>query len=261
MKLAITGKGGVGKTSLASMVAKAFAAEGMQVIAIDANPDANLALALGVPAAEAAAIKPIADLQNTIRERTGTGRGDIDGFFKLNPKVDDLVDRYGLRTDGIRIVVMGTVKQGGSGCMCPPSALVRNLVSHLVLGRSEVVVMDMDAGVEHLGRGTARAVDAFIVVVEPGQRSMQTARSVVRLARDLNVKNIFVVGSKTRNESDRHFIASSLPELEILGFVNYHPEIAEADLRGQSVYESAPEAAAEVRDILHKLREKQMRGK
>lgn len=260
MKLAITGKGGVGKTTLSSLLARAFASEGRQVIAIDANPDANLAVAIGIPADKAAAITPIADMQDLIRERTSTGAGDIDAFFKLNPKVDDLVDRFALRQGNIRVLVMGTVRKGGRGCMCPESALVRNLVSHLVLGRKEVVIMDMDAGVEHLGRGTARAVDAFITVVEPGQRSLQTARLVLKLARDLRVRRCYAVGSKTRSEAERQFIAQNLPEFEVLGFINYHPEIAEADLKGVGVYEASPEAVLEAKAIKDKLEQISLKG-
>jgi len=260
MKLAITGKGGVGKTTLSSLLAGVFASEGKEVIAIDANPDANLAIALGVPADRAAAITPIADMQDLIRERTSTGRGDIDAFFKLNPKVDDLVDRFGLKHGNIRVLVMGTVKKGGRGCMCPESALVRNLVSHLVLGRKEVVIMDMDAGVEHLGRGTAKAVDAFITVVEPGRRSLQTANLVLKLAKDLHVKRCYAVGSKTRTEADRQFIVQNLPDFEVLGFINFHPEIAEADLKGIGVYEASPEAVAEARAIKDRLERIRQKG-
>ncbi|MCX8126441.1 MAG: carbon monoxide dehydrogenase accessory protein CooC [Dehalococcoidia bacterium] len=261
MKLAITGKGGVGKTTLASLLAGVFANEGKEVIAIDANPDANLAMALGIPPDRVAGITPIADMQELIRERTSTGRGDIDAFFKLNPKVDDLVDRFGLRFGNIRLLVMGTVKKGGKGCMCPESALVRNLVSHLVLGRQEVVIMDMDAGIEHLGRGTARAVDAFITVVEPGQRSLQTARLVLKLARDLHVQKCYAVGSKTHNESEREFIIQGLTEFEVIGFINYHPEIAEADLKGIGVYEASPEAVAEAKAIKNRLGQLQLHRK
>src|SRR4030043_512252 len=174
MKLAITGKGGVGKTTLTSLLARIYAAEGNKVIAIDANPDANLATALGINDDESRRITPIAALQELIQERTGAKSSSFGTFFKLNPKVDDIPERFSIRKDGIKLLVMGTVKKGGSGCLCPESALLRNLLNHLVLGRSEVVIMDMDAGVENLGRGTAKAVDAFIIVVEPGQRSFRS---------------------------------------------------------------------------------------
>src|SRR4030043_1718805 len=174
MKLAITGKGGVGKTTLTSLLARIYAAEGNKVIAIDANPDANLATALGISDDESRRITPIADLQELIQERTGAKSSSFGTFFKLNPKVDDIPERFSIQKDGIKLLVMGTVKKGGGGCLCPEGALLKSLVSHLVLSRSEVVVMDMDAGVENLGRGTAKGVDAFIIVVEPGQRSFRS---------------------------------------------------------------------------------------
>lgn len=253
MKLAITGKGGVGKTTLASLLARVYATEGRKVIAIDANPDANLASALGIDAEEARHITPIAELKDLIEERTGVKSGSPGAFFKLNPKVDDIPERFSIEKDGIRLLVMGTVKRGGRGCLCPEGALLKSLVSHLVLGRSEVVIMDMDAGVENLGRGTAKGVDAFIVVVEPGQRSFQTARTIQGLARDLGVKKCYVVGSKTHDGSERKFIVDNLPDFEVLGFINYHPEVIEADRTGRSVFEVAPVALAEADDIKRKL--------
>jgi len=182
MKLAITGKGGVGKTTTASLLARIYAAEGKQVIAIDANPDANLATALGISAEEAQRITPIVEMKDLIEERTGANKGSMGGFFKVNPKVDDIPEKFSIRKDGICLLIMGTVKKGGSGCLCPEGALLKSLLSHLVLGRSEVVIIDMDAGVENLGRGTAKGVDAFIIVAEPGQRSFQTARAIRKLA-------------------------------------------------------------------------------
>lgn len=253
MKLAITGKGGVGKTTTSSLLARIFAAEGKKVIAIDANPDANLAIALGFTAEEASRITPIAELKDLIEERTGAKAGSYGAFFKANPKVDDIPERFSLQKDGIKLLVMGTVKKGGSGCLCPEGALIKSLLSHLVLSRSEVVVMDMDAGVENLGRGTAKAVDAFIIIVEPGQRSFQTARAIRDLAKDLGVTRCYIVGSKCRNNDDQQFIINSLSDFEVLGFINYHPEIAEADRLGKNVFEMAPQAVAEAEEIKDKL--------
>ncbi len=253
MKLAITGKGGVGKTTLASLLAWVYSAEGNEVIAIDANPDANLATALGFSANEVQSITPIAELKEIIEERTGARSGSFGAFFKLNPKVDDIPEQFSRRKDGIKLLVMGTVRKGGGGCLCPEGALIRNLVSHLVLSRSEVVIMDMDAGVENLGRGTAKGVDIFIIVVEPGQRSFQTARAIRELAKDLGIKNCYIVGSKTHDDSERQFIIHSLPDFEVLGFINYHPELAEADRAGKSVFETAPRALAEAKELKEKL--------
>jgi len=253
MKLAVTGKGGVGTTTTASLLTQIYAAEGNKVIAIDANPDANLAIALGISAKEIQRITPIAELQDLIEERTGAKSGGMGSFFKVNPRVDDIPERFSISKDGIKLLVMGTVKKGGSGCLCPEGAMLKSLLSHLVLNRSEVVIMDMDAGVENLGRGTAKAVDAFLIVVEPGQRSFQTARAVRKLAKDIGVKKCYIVGSKTRNEDDRQFIIDNLSDFEVLGFINYHQEIAEADRFGKSVFETAPTAVADARNIKDKL--------
>jgi len=253
MKLAITGKGGVGKTTLTSLLAWIYSTEGNKVIAIDANPDANLATALGISVDKARQITPIAELQELIQERTGAKPGSFGTFFKLNPKVDDIPERFSIQKNGIRLLVMGTVKKGGGGCLCPEGALLKSLVSHLILSRSEVVIMDMDAGVENVGRGTAKSVNAFIIVVEPGQRSFQTARAIRDLAKDLGVKKCYIVGSKTHDDDERQFIIDNLPDFDVLGFINYHPEIAKADRLGKSVFATAPAAVAEAENIKRKL--------
>lgn len=253
MKLAITGKGGVGKTTTTSLLAKIFAEEGKKVIAIDANPDANLAIALGFSEDEARNVTPISELKDLIEERTGAKPGSMGGFFKVNPKVDDIPERYSISKDGIKLLVMGTVKKGGTGCLCPEGSLLKSLLSHLVLRRTEVVIMDMDAGVENLGRGTAKAVDAFIIIVEPGQRSFQTARAIRDLAKDLGVTKCYIVGSKIRSDEDRSLIKENLSDFKILGFFNYDPNVAEADRTGKSVYDTAPKAVEEARIIKSNL--------
>jgi CO dehydrogenase maturation factor len=255
MKLAIAGKGGVGKTTLSSLLAEVYAARGRQVIAIDADPDANLASALGIPPDQASQITPIAQMDDLIEERTGGRPGGAVTFFKLNPKVDDIPDRFSVTKGNIRLLMMGEVKGGGGGCVCPESTLLKALMSHLLLGRSEVVILDMEAGLEHLGRGTARAVDAFIVVVEPGRRSLQTAEAVKKLALDLGVEKCFVVGSKVRNEEDRNYIEDNLPTFEVLGFMDLDPQVAEADRQGVSVFEHAPNVVYQVGQIADRLDE------
>jgi CO dehydrogenase maturation factor len=155
---------------------------------------------------------------------------------------------------------MGTVKKGGSGCMCPESALLRSLMNHLLLRESEVVILDMDAGIEHLGRGTAQAVDAFIVVVEPGRRSLETAKAIRELAKDIGIESCYVVGNKVASEDDRRFIVENLPQFELLGFINYNPKIMEADLKGTSVFDIDPEVVAEVRRIKQRLDQVQEGG-
>lgn len=253
MKLAITGKGGVGKTTLAALLSRIYAAEGKAVLAIDANPDANLGTALGISAEEMRRITPIAEMSELIEERTGAKPGTIAPFFKLNPRVDDIPERFSLVKEGIKLLVTGTVRKGGSGCFCPESAILRSLMAHLMFRASDVVILDMDAGIEHLGRGTAQAVDAFIVVVEPGRRSLETARAIRKLAKDIGIESCYVVGNKVATEDDRRFIVENLPQFELLGFINYNPKIIEADLKGTSVFDIDPEVVAEVRRIKQRL--------
>src|SRR4030042_113414 len=259
MKLAIAGKGGVGKTTLASLLAGVYSAEGKRVIAIDANPDANLATALGIPPEEAHRITPSAELKDLIEERTGAKPGSIGTYFKLNPRVDDIPERFSARKDNIRLLVMGTVKTGGGGCICPESVLLKSLLAHLLLGRFEVVIMDMDAGLEHLGRGTAQGVDAFLIVVEPGKRSLQTAEAIRNLAKDIGISKCYVVGSKTHNNTERQFILDNLAEFEVIGFIDYNPKILEADRLGLGVFETAPEAVEDARKIKERLGQHQER--
>ena len=253
MKLAIAGKGGVGKTTLASLLAGVYGAEGKSVIAIDADPDANLAAALGIPRDEANRITPIAQLKDLIEERTGAKAGSFGAYIKLNPRVDDIPERFSARKGNIRLMLLGTVKGGGTGCICPESTLLRSLLSHLLIQRTEVVILDMEAGLEHLARGTAEAVDAFLIVVEPGMRSLQTAQSVDSLARDLGINRSFAVGCKTGSDADRQFIADNLPGIPVLGFINYNPKIMGADRQGTGIYEAAPESVREAEEIKQSL--------
>jgi CO dehydrogenase maturation factor len=253
IKLAITGKGGVGKTTLSALLAHVFAERGQQVLAIDADPATGLAAACGVPPEQAGAIVPVADMEDLIYERTGARKGEIGGFFKLNPRVDDIPDRFAINRDGIRILTMGTVKSGGSGCLCPENALLRSLVTHLLLRRDEVLILDMEAGVEHLGRGTASAVDALIIVVEPGRRSLQTAHSIRALAEDLAIRRVFAVGNKVTSEADKAFIVEQLPDLEVIGYLDSDPQAVESDRLGRAVFELAPQLVAEAGAIVDRL--------
>jgi CO dehydrogenase maturation factor len=251
MKIAISGKGGVGKTLLAAFLAEIFAGSGYSVIAIDADPDANLAATLGFPDPDK--ITPISELEDLIEERVGVRPGASGAFFALNPKVDDLPEKYSVKRDGIRLMVMGRIKRGGTGCYCPEGALLQALLSHLLLQRNEVVIMDMEAGIEHLGRGTTRAVDKLLIVVEPGRRSIETAQTITGLANDLGLRSISVVGNKIHGESDKRFIESSLPGMEVLGYISYDPAINEADLANRSLFSASPGAVREVKNIYDKI--------
>ena len=252
-KLAITGKGGVGKTTLSALLSHLYASEGKVVLAIDADPDANLAAALGIPEELANSVAPIADMEDLIAERTGTKPGTFGGVFKLNPRVDDIPERFAIEHRGVKLLVLGTIQSGGSGCICPESSLLRALMTHLLVGRSEVVILDMEAGLEHLGRGTARAVDAFIVVVEPGRRSIQTAEAVRKLAGDIGVHRVYVVGNKVRSERDRTFITEHLPGDEILGFLSYSSLAIEADLERKAIFDMDPHMVEETHVIKDRL--------
>ena len=251
MKIAISGKGGVGKTLLAAFLSQTFAKSGYSVLAIDADPDANLAANLGFPHPEK--ISPISEMKDLIAERTGAQPGKAEVFFKLNPKVDDLPENYWVEHNGIKLMVMGRIKLGGSGCYCPENTLLKALMNHLLLERNEVIVMDMEAGIEHLGRATASAVDKLVVVVEPGRRSIETAHTINKLAQDIGLQNTAVVGNKIRSQSDREFLISSLPTFEFLGFIPYDQAIVEADLANLPLVDASPQITNEVKSIYHKL--------
>lgn len=249
MKIAITGKGGVGKTTLSALLSHIYSSEGKKVIAVDADPDANLAAALGISKDELSTIRPIADLPDLIEERTGVKPGTPGGIFRLNPKVDDIPDGFGFKIGGTTLLVMGKSKTASSGCYCPESALLKRLLKHLILERDEVVIVDMEAGIEHLTRGTAEGVDGFIVVVEPGQRSIQTALTVKRLAKELGIKKIFAVANKTRGEDDISFIKGSLNDIELLGAISFNNDIMEADVKGLPSNKASSLALEEVNKI------------
>ena len=251
MKLAISGKGGVGKTTFSALLIRTLNDQGKRVLAIDADPDANLAAALGIPDADQ--IVPIAEMKELIFERTEAQPGSIGGFFKLNPKVDDLPDSLSAKLENIKLMRLGGVKKGGGGCICPESTLLRALMLHIVLARDEVVVMDMEAGIEHLGRATASAVDKLIVVVEPGRRSMDTAGHIKKLASEIGLKNIALVGNKIRGEKDKEFLKKHLSDFEFLGFIRQDEALIEADLDGISPYDVDSIAKTNVIEMIAKL--------
>jgi CO dehydrogenase maturation factor len=251
MKIAISGKGGVGKTLLAAYLSRIFADDGYAVLAIDADPDANLAATLGFPNPEG--IVPIADMKDLVEERTGTGGGKPTPYFKLNPKVDDIPEKYAVKYNGLRLMRMGRVKQGGSGCYCGENTLVRSLLAHLLLARNEVIILDTAAGIEHLSRGTARAVDKLIIVVEPGRRSIETAREITKLAQDIGITNLAIVGNKVRSDVEKEYITAHLPGYEFLGFIPFDQAIVDADLSNRSVLEASPNVTGEIKRIYQAL--------
>jgi CO dehydrogenase maturation factor len=252
LKVAVGGKGGVGKTTITSLLARCLAADKANtVIAIDADPVANLAAGLGIP--EDQPITPISELSELIYERTGAKPGTMGGFFTLNPKVDDIPERFSQERDGVKLLVMGTVKTGGSGCICPESTILKALMTHLVLYRQDIVIMDMEAGVEHLGRATSGSVDALVVVVNPGARSRAAAGKIRKLGQDIGIKRIVVLGNRVKGQEDEDLIRNSLPEYEILGFLPEMPEIITADRAGVRPFENIYDAPKPLFDIADKL--------
>jgi CO dehydrogenase maturation factor len=251
MKLAVSGKGGVGKTTFSALLARTLSDRGNKVLAIDADPDANLAAGLGIENSDR--IVPIADMKELVLERTGAQPGSIGGFFKLNPRVDDLPEALSATFENIKLMRLGGVKKGGAGCICPESTLLRALVMHVVLARDEVVVMDMEAGIEHLGRATAKAVDKLIVVVEPGRRSIDTAAHIRQLAREIGLDAIAVVGNKVRGPQDRAFLEQHLRDFEILGYLPYDEALIEADLQGKSPFDVDSPSRSQVISMVSRL--------
>lgn len=254
MKIAISGKGGVGKTTVSALLAGAMALKGRGVIALDADPDANLASALGVD--DGREITPLSEMRQMIAERTGS-KNAYSGYFKLNPKVDDIPDKYAMRIGNIRLLVLGGVSKGGGGCICPATALLKALLVHLVLGGDDSIVMDMEAGIEHLGRATAGSMDAMILVVDEGRWSIQTARRTAKLAGDIGVKNLFAVVNRVTESTDVEGIARSLDGIPLIGRIPDDGQLAGGVLRVADGKPQPTEALARhlpcVREILAQL--------
>ncbi len=247
MKVAITGKGGVGKTTLASTLARLYAAEGRTVLAADVDPDANLGLALGFSPEEVNSIIPISKMRKLVEERTGANAANK--FFKLNPYVADIPDEYAKQIHGVKLLVLGSVDVAGSGCVCPEHVMLKAILASLTYRKNDVVIMDMEAGLEHLGRGTAANMDQFIVVIEPGARSIQTYGKVKQLAAELGVPQVRVVANKVRDDFDEAFIRQNIPAEDLLGIIHYNPEVIDADRLGKSPYDVSPSAIGEIKKI------------
>ncbi len=253
MKIAVSGKGGVGKTTLVAALSKLFVDEGRKVIAIDADTDTNLASALGIRDADK--ITPLVELKDLIKERTGATSDEYGKFFKMNPTVNDLPEKYSISNNGLKLMTLGTIKRGGSGCACPEGVMLKALLNHLILQRDEVVIVDMEAGIEHLGRASIRAVTALIVVVEPGKRSIHTAFQIKKLAADLGIKTIYAVGNKVMNDTHEEFLKNELGDIPLLGTISYNSKLIESDLKGEAAFSNNEQLLSEVKDVITKLKE------
>jgi CO dehydrogenase maturation factor len=251
MKIAVTGKGGVGKTTIVSLIGRVLIDRGDSVLFIDADPDMNLPTVLGIPTDMR--ITPIIELQDLIAERTGVTKNTPAPLFKMNPKVDDIPDTYAVDYRGFKLMVMGTIRTGGGGCACPENAFLKSLLNYLVIARNEWVLLDMEAGIEHLGRGTATGVDHMLIIVEPNGTSLDTAFRIQALAQDLLIKSVKVIGNKIQNREDEEFLRKELKDFDILGFIPYSDVVRRISLRKTSPFEVEKDHIQPFEDIVNSL--------
>jgi CO dehydrogenase maturation factor len=253
MKIAITGKGGVGKTTLTALLAQTYADASRDVLAMDADPSPCLAGALGFPDELREKLHPIAEMDTLIEERTGAKPGTVGGFFTINPRVDDIPERFSVLHRGVRLLEMGSVDLGGSGCICPESAMLKTLFTHLLFRDDDILLLDMYAGVEHLGRATVDFVDAMLVVVEPTRRSLGTASQIKKLANDIGLQRLYLVGNKVRNDEEADFLKNETPDIPLIGYLPADLKVQEADRLGVPVYDYVESLKISTNDIIQKI--------
>jgi CO dehydrogenase maturation factor len=248
MKVAVSGKGGVGKTLIAAGLARGFAERGLKTIAIDADSSPNLALTLGLSAEEARKIVPISENKELVESKTGTG---YSGVYRLSFTVDDIVREYSTATPlGVNLIVMGTVKAMESGCMCAPNAVIRALLRHLIVDRNEAVVLDFEAGVEHIGRGTARQVDALLIVADSNLKSLEIAKHIHDLAANAGMKQLYLIGNRIMNEKQKEAVTSFAEKngLSVLTFIPFDEKVIETDTLGETPLKNKEIAAVRAID-------------
>ena len=234
MKIAVSGKGGVGKTLVSGTLAGYFAKKGFKVMAIDADPSPNLALTLGIPVEKANKIIPISENTQLLDAKTRT---DYPGVYKLSFKVDDIIEENGMKSPyGVNLLVMGTVKSAGGGCACSANAVVRELLRHLIVELNEIVVVDMEAGVEHMGRGTASHVDIMLIVADSSRKSLEIAKKITNLAHEAGIKNVFVVGNRVRDPEEKELITdfTTKNKLPLIALIPYDDIVIKADRVGEA---------------------------
>ena len=264
VKIAIGGKGGVGKTTICAVWAQLFAEDGFDVLAIDADPNTNLASAFGIGSEQGP--EPLIKMKQLIAERTGTNKDAIGAYFKLNPKVSDLPEKYWLEVNStgtqtqnsafgkrLKLLVLGNITQAGAGCACPEGAFLKALLSHTILQRQEVVLVDLAAGVEFMGRASVQGIDALVAVVEPGSRSIETAINIARMAKELGIKHVAAIANKITESAQTDAIKSQLKEVELLGNLRYSGSIQEADMRRTPVIKADAELVERLREAKNVL--------
>jgi CO dehydrogenase maturation factor len=192
-------------------------------------------------------------MEGLIAERTGAKPGTMGGFFTLNPRVDDIPERFSVLHRGVRLLEMGAVEMGGSGCICPESAMLKTLFTHLLFRKDDVLILDMYAGVEHLGRATVDFVDALLIVVEPTRRSLGTAVQIQKLAQDIGLTRLWLVGNKVNDEAEATFLRENSAGLPILGLLPVEPGVQQADRLGTAVYDTVPTLKQEAKQIINRL--------
>ena len=258
MKIAVSGKGGVGKTLVAGVLAEFLVRRGFKVLAIDADPAPNLALTLGIPLDEANKIIPVSENKELIESKTKT---DFAGVYRLSFTVEDIIEKFAVESPyGVNLLVMGTVRSAGQGCTCPANAVIRALLRHLIVARDEAVVMDMEAGVEHMGRGTARHVDTMLIVADPGMKSLETTRKIYGLANEAGIKRVFLVGNKVATTRGQQSIKefATRNRIPLLELIPYDDMLLKADMCGETPLKYADDSKSLA--TIHKLGERLLEG-
>jgi len=251
VKIAIGGKGGVGKTTVCAIWAQLFAESGFNVLAIDADPNTTLGSAFGIAPQQCP--EPLIRMKQLIAERTGTGKDAVGAYFRLNPKVSDLPEKYWLEANGLKLLVLGAITQAGAGCACPEGAFLKALLRHTILQRQELVLVDLAAGVEFMGRASVQGIDAFVAVVEPGGRSIETANNIAKMAKELGIGCVGTIANKIAEPAQAEVIKSQLKDTVLLGTLRYSRSLQEADLRRAPVFGADAEVTEQLKQAKNKL--------